>query len=197
MPLLMFQRRTLRAAARAIGPRPPLAPLGLDEHVCADIERQLKAFPTWYRVGFRLGLMFLELGGPLGGWGLLPFSLLSRERAGERVMALLHSRLAPVRLFAQGLKVLVCLSAYGHEEVEASLGAPRRAWRRDRAELRDALISLSEPRRAQEAQGEALSPPEPLADPAWLEEGRYLSFGERPHQPSAPLSSSEGGDHER
>ena len=59
-PLSALNAVTLRAAARAIGPSERLAPPGLDEHVLREIEAQLAAFPRWHRLGFRVGLMFLE-----------------------------------------------------------------------------------------------------------------------------------------
>ena len=128
-PLSALNALTLSAAARAIGPSERLAPPGLDEHVLREIEAQLAAFPRWHRLGFRAGLLFLELGAPLGAWGVLPFSTLSRARAGARFERMMHSSLPPVRLFCHSLKMLVCLSAYGHPEVEERFGFPRRAWR--------------------------------------------------------------------
>jgi len=164
-PIKWLNAMTLRSAARAIGPSEAQE---LDGHVCAELEAQLSRFPVWHRVGFRLGLLFLELGAPLGAWGLTPFSLLSRERAGRRFERLMHSALPPVRLFSHSLKMLVCLSVYGHPEVEARFGAPRRAWRESRVALRDALVSISDPQRAPS--------PARLSDQVKLAEADYLSF---------------------
>lgn len=164
-PLVTFNAVTLKAAARAIGPSGP--PEGLDEHVLEELEAQLRAFPFWHRLGFRVGLVFLELGAPLGAWGLRPFSLLSRSKAGERFEAMMHSHAPGVRLFCHSLKVLVCLSVYGHPEVEARFGAPRRAWRASRVALHDALVMISEPKGYP-------APPERSAHPQWLSEEAYL-----------------------
>ena len=133
--------RTLRATVRAVGPRPPLAPAGIEEHALADIERQLRRFPLWHRVGIIAGLAFIEWGGPLGAWGLVPFSLLSAEGAAARYEALMHSAFPPARLLTHSLKALICLSVYGHARVEEGLGFERRRWRRQRLATREALTA--------------------------------------------------------
>ena len=103
----------------------------------------MRQFPRLHRFGFCLGLYFIELGAFVGGWGLVPFSLLKRKRATKRLYRMLHSRLTPVRLLVNGLRVLVCLSAYGHTEVERWFGFERRAWRKQRVATRQALIAHS------------------------------------------------------
>lgn len=166
-PLCALNAMTLRSAARAIGPSDKLAPVGLDEHVVRELELQLGAFPRWHRLGFRVGLVFLELGAALGGWGVLPFSALSRARAGARLELMMHSALPPVRLFCHSLKMLICLSAYGHPEVEARLGFPRRRWREGRVKLHDQLVAISE------ARGWPATPAR-SADQSVIEEADYL-----------------------
>jgi hypothetical protein len=145
--------RTLRAAVRAVGPRPPLAPIGIEEHALADIERQMRRFPLWHRLGIVAGLAFIEWGGPIGGWGLSPFSLLSPSAAAARYEALMHSAFPPARLLTHSLKALICLSVYGHARVEEGLGFERRRWRRQRLATREALTAHLSAR--------ALTAPEP------------------------------------
>ena len=159
--------RTLRFATRAIAPVEPRIE-HLDTIVLQSIELQLRCFPFWHRFGFLCGLHFLELGGPLGGWGVAPFSLLSRARAQRRFQRLMTSRFVPVRLFCHGLKVLVCLSVYGHSDVESYYGFPRRAWRKNRARFRETLL----------AQARASTPKTPTAllETEWIEESSYLSW---------------------
>jgi len=167
-PITALNRVTLRSAAIAIGPSDELAPPKLEEHVARELELQILAFPLWHRVGFRIGLVFLELGAALGAWGVLPFSWLSRAQAGARFEAMMHSALPPVRLFCHSLKMLVCLSAYGHPEVEERLGFPRRRWRESRVALHDKLVTISD------ARGRAPVPAR-SADVRWISEQAYLS----------------------
>lgn len=166
-PIYLLNRMTIKAAARAIGPQEKENILHLDDYVFKELEAQLAAFPHWHRIGFRLGLLFLEFGAILGAWGVRPFSLLNRIQAGLRFQNMLHSRFPPIRLFCHSLKMLVCLSAYGHPEIEAQFGFPRREWRQNRVLLHDHLVQISE------AQG---YPSVPLrsADPQSLSEQDYL-----------------------
>ena len=177
-----FTARTLRAAAKAISPSEPKIPQ-LDQYVIEQIEQQLKVFSFWHRFGFLLGLTFLEWGGPIGAWGVLPFSLLSREKATQRLEAMMHSRLSGVRLFAHGLKVLVCLSVYGHAEVEAHFGFNRRHWRKNRLAFRDALVSYSDQRP---------TPPTPtsLAESQWISTEEYLAWDALDQLKSSPFEPS-------
>ena len=142
----MLNRRTLLAVSRAIGPI-EVGVEALDIYVLEQIESQVRQFPRLHRLGFCLGLYFIELGGFIGGWGLLPFSLLKRDRATKRLYRLLHSRLTPIRLLANGLRVLVCLSAYGHTEVERWFGFERRAWRKQRIATRQVLMDRISPQK--------------------------------------------------
>lgn len=138
-----LNRRTLLSISHAIAP----SEIGidtLDDHVVKQIESQVRCFPTFHRLGFCLGLVFIEWGGWLGGWGLIPFSWLPRERATRRLYRLLHSRFTPARLLANGLRVLVCLSAYGHSEVEQWFGFERRAWRDQRIKTRNRLLKTEQ-----------------------------------------------------
>jgi hypothetical protein len=135
-----LNRRTLLSVSRAIGPV-EIGIEALDDFVVKQIESQIRCFPRLHRVGFCVGLVFIELGGWIGGWGIVPFSWLKRDRATRRLYRLLHSRFTPVRLLANGLRVLVCLSAYGHSEVEQWYGFERRAWRDQRLKTRDALLA--------------------------------------------------------
>jgi hypothetical protein len=135
----VLNRRTLLAISRAIAPI-EVGVEALDVYILEQIEAQMRQFPRLHRLGFCLGLYFIELGGFIGGWGLLPFSLLKRDRATNRLYRLLHSRLTPIRLLVNGLRVLVCLSAYGHTEVERWFGFERRAWRKQRIATRQVLM---------------------------------------------------------
>ena len=135
-----LSRRTLLSMSRAIAPI-EIGVKHLDEEVVHHIEHQLRRFPVLHRVGFIMGLFFVEWAAPLGGWGVTPLSLLSRERATRRLYKLLHSRFTPVRLFVNGARVLICLAAYGDPRVEAYFGFHRRAWRSQRIKTRRALLN--------------------------------------------------------
>ncbi len=135
-----FSRRTLSAVVRAIAPI-EIGVQGLDVYVVNQIESQVRCFPRLHRLGFLIGLSFLEWGPWAGGWGFLPFSLLKRDKATQRLYKLLESRFTPVSLLVNGLRVLVCLSAYGHSEVEQWFGFERRRWRAQRIKTRQRLIS--------------------------------------------------------
>lgn len=132
-------RRTLLSITRAIAPV-EIGVEALDQHVVSHIEQQIRCFPSLHRFGFILGLTFIEWGGIIGLWGLVPFSFLSREQATKRLYQLLHSRFTPARHLSNGIRVLVCLSAYGHAEVEQWFGFERRQWRKQRIQTRKLLL---------------------------------------------------------
>ena len=98
----------------------------------------------------------------------------------------MHSHAPGVRLFCHSLKVLVCLSVYGHHEVEARFGAPRRAWRASRVALHDALVAISEPR-GYPATPERSANPQWLSEEAYLDEDAHLKLTLKPQAP--PLKS--------
>ena len=150
-------RLTLMSISRAIAPI-EIGVGALDVHVLEQIETQVRQFPRLHRFGFCLGLYFIEFGACLGGWGLLPFSLLKRKRATKRLYRLLHSRITPVRLLVNGLRVLVCLSAYGHTEVERWFGFERRAWRTQRIATRQALLKQLHHSQVQDSLAPVLEP---------------------------------------
>ena len=136
-----FTRRTLRSVVRAIGP----VEIGIEnfeESVIDQLEAQLRRFPSLHRFGLVLGLAFVEWCAPLGAWGILPFSLLSRDQATKRLYLLLESRFKPVSHLVNGLRVLVCLSAYGRTDVEQWFGFERRRWRAQRIRTRARLLSV-------------------------------------------------------
>ena len=135
-----LSRRTLLSMSRAIAPV-ELGVKNLDEEIVNHIEHQLRRFPRIHRFGFLLGLQFVEWCAPLGGWGVIPLSFLSREQATRRLYKLLHSQCTPVRLLLNGLRVLICLSAYGNAEVEEYFGVERRRWRSQRIKTRQALLA--------------------------------------------------------
>ena len=180
--------RTLRAAVRAVGPSAPLAPTGVEEHALADIERQLRRFPLWHRLGLIAGLAFLEWGGPLGAWGLTPFSLLRPARAAERYEALMHSSFPPARLLTHSLKALICLSVYGHARVEEGLGFERRRWRRQRLATRE-LLAAEAARRPRPPTPAQLTPLEILSGAAYISwEAHELLAHDPASAPPSPLS---------
>ena len=135
-----LSRRTLLSMSRAIAPI-EIGVKHLDEEIVNHIECQLRRFPSAHRLGFLMGLQFIEWAAPLGGWGLVPLSFLSRERATQRLYKLLHSHFTPVRLFMNGARVLICLSAYGNAQVEEHFGFKRRQWRSQRIKTRQALLA--------------------------------------------------------
>ena len=137
-----LSRRTLRSVVRAIGPL-EIGIEDLEENVIDQLEAQLRRFPRLHRFGFLIGLTFLEWGAPLGLWGLRPFSLLSREAATQRLYRLLKSRFKPISHLVNGLRVLVCLSAYGRTDVEQWFGFERRRWRTQRVQTRAQLLRVS------------------------------------------------------
>jgi hypothetical protein len=140
-----FSRRTLRAVIHGIAPM-DLGVKHLDFYVLTQIEQQIRYFPFWHRFGFILGLQFLEWGALLGGWGFMPLSLLTRQQVTLRLEGMIHSRWPPIRLLIQGLKILICLSAYGHKQVELKIGFNRRSWRDQRIRVQHTLLSHSQNR---------------------------------------------------
>lgn len=178
-----FSRRTLRSLSRAIAPV-ELGIRGLEERVLNDIERQLRHFPRLHRWGFIVGLCFVEWGAPLGGWGLLPLSLLKRDQATARLYKLLHSRVTPVRLFANGARVLVSLSAYGHPKVEEHFSFERLRWRAQRRATREALLERDQLSLTihDEVIGAQHLPPTPETLYTPLDEGQVPLLGWNAHQ---------------
>jgi hypothetical protein len=109
-----------------------------------SIETQLRHFPWEHRLSFIFGLYFLEFGGFLGAWGILPFSLLKPKQAERRLKALFDSDFILSRLLIKGIKVLVCLSAFSHPDLEKHLGMERRKWRENRVAKRNQLVVITD-----------------------------------------------------
>lgn len=189
-----LSRRTLRALSRAIGPA-ELKIKGLDEHVIHHLEMQLRHFPWPQRYGLIIGMQFIEWAGPLGGWGLLPYSMLTREQATKRLYRLLESRLTPVRLLVNGLRVLICLAAYSHAQVEKEFGFDRRAWRAQRVHARNALLSRDHLREGQAFTqplvGNLPPLPAPLYTPDDEQEHTLLAWDTHEHWNRVALSAFE------
>ncbi|MEE2644962.1 MAG: hypothetical protein VYD19_08520 [Myxococcota bacterium] len=182
----------LIALSRAIGPRWEGAPPHLAVESAERVAVQLSAFPPIQRFAFQIGLLFLEWGAPIGGWGLRPLSWLSAEEAERRLERMAASRLAPIRLLLMGCKVLVSLHSYSDPRVEARLGFQRQRWRTGRLAFRNQLLvegdRNSEPEPAQ---------PEPLLDalPHRIGPMDYLSWdAEQLLKAAAALDGDDSSD---
>jgi hypothetical protein len=183
-----FLKKTVLACIQAIGPR-DLNIKGLDHHVLQTLEHQLKCFPFWHRVGFLLGLSFLEWGMILGGWGFIPLRFLSPDQAQNRIMILSKSTLHPLRFFIHGLKVLICLAAYTHPKVEEHFGFERRRWRANRIQFHDQLEWSTYPQNHVHLPS---YPPTPtaLASKEVIDPDQYLAWDAQSLLPvSTPLES--------
>ena len=186
-----FSRRTLLTVIRGIAPM-ELGIKHLEHYVLTHIEQQIRYFPFWHRVGLVIGLQFLEWGAILGGWGLIPLSWISTTDVSHRLHHMAHSKWPPIRLLIQGLKVLICLSAYGHPHVEKALGFTRRTWREKRILVQKNLLqqtlsqvssvkeSQQDPSQQDPSQQVAVlqldypTPPQALAHSDWLSADQYL-----------------------
>lgn len=144
-------RRALVALIEAIGPQDPVAAASAGR-VADRIANLIGHFPGRLRRGIVIGIWFLEWGAPLMGWGLRPLSALSPEARARRLKKILRSRLRPVRLLFNSIKVMICLGVYSEPSVEALMGVDRRSWRAARRAFRDRLLA---------AQAEADWPPTP------------------------------------
>ena len=135
-----------------------------------QLEIQLRAFTPYHRWGIVIGLLFIEVGGIIGAWGLLPFSTLSRKAAIHRFEKLSRSRIPPVRLLCHALKVLICLAVYSHPKIERQFASPRRQWIQNRRLFRNELLTINS------------TPPLPEARTSDKQAQTYLRF----HDQSEP-----------
>lgn len=136
-------RRTARTLVDAMVPRWADFDREITDEVLDEVEALIREMPVFNQVGLSLMLAGLEFaGGPLALDGLRPLSTLDRARAVERIERLADHPLPQVRMLPMLLGTLISFSAYSREDVEAFLGLPRRAWRRDRRRLRERLVQL-------------------------------------------------------
>ena len=139
--LTWLTRKTLESIVCVIAPNDKnLSQLAGD--ITDQLEIQLRAFTPYHRWGIVFGLLFIEVGGIIGAWGFLPFSILSRKAAIYRFEKLSHSRLPPVRLLCHALKVLICLAVYSHPTIERQFASPRRQWIKNRRAFRKELLDI-------------------------------------------------------
>jgi hypothetical protein len=107
------------------------------------------------RVGFPLGLLLIEFGAPLFGFGLTRFRSMKRARA-ISYLERIGRGAEPFRMLFDGLRVLVLLSFYQQPEIMAALDvswAPRaEELIARRAKLMNMEPALANPRNAGDAQ---------------------------------------------
>lgn len=168
-------RRTARTLVAAMVPRWDDFERDITEEVLDEVEGLIRQMPLFNQVGLSLMLTGLEFaGGPLALDGVRPLSSLDHARAVERIERLADHPIPQVRMLPMLLGTLISFSAYSREDVEAHLGLQRRAWRRDRRKLREALVQIDAGKRAA---GEAAPPtPTPLGGEPLVTPETYLLF---------------------
>lgn len=123
--------RILRAVVAAIRPRGHGFDQPIEEDVLAEIDRTVPFLPRPLQIGFPLGLRLLEWGPVVFTGRPVRMSRMSGDEARRYFESWLHSRIAPRRTLALGLRTLVYLAFYQHPRVLAVMEV---AWDRRIAE---------------------------------------------------------------
>jgi hypothetical protein len=170
-----YRRRILGAVIKVMQPTWPEYKPDLIDDTMDGVECLVRGYPPLIRFGVVLMLFFVEFGGLITLTGVLPFSMLSQERATRRMESWVDHRFALVRNVPKFLKILICFNIYCRPEIEEFLGAPRRRWRANRQQFREHLIQLD---------GDAPPPaiPEALGSEPEVPAERYLDFSENDQQ---------------
>ena len=163
----------MRSVIEVVQPNWPERQGDLVEDTLDGVECLVRGYPPMIRFGVVLMLFFVELGGIVTLTGVLPFSLLSKQRATRRLERWVDHPLALVRNIPKFLKILICFNIYCRPDVEEFLGAPRRPWRGNRQVFRQRLIQLDSGREAPDI-------PEALGSEPEISPERYLDFPENP-----------------
>jgi hypothetical protein len=174
-------RRIARAVVDAMVPRWPDFEHDITDEVLSRVERLIEGQPAAVQSICVAGLWFFEVASfafdPRFA-SIRPLTAVDRETCERRLTGISHHPVAAIRKTILLYQTFVNLCAYDLPIVEAYLGAERRAWRKDRARLRESLVQLDE--------GRALPPvPLPLADPKHLSPAEYLTPGVEPKRINA------------
>ncbi len=182
-----YTRRIARSVVDAMVPRWPEFDVDMTEDVLSQVEDTIRGYPIGIQLGVLAMLYGVEFGGPVTLSGVRPFSWLSREEAEERLAKVADHKIPQVRLMPMLLKLMVGFAAYSRPDVEEFLGAPRRAWRRDRQAFREDLVRIDdlEP-------SPSPSVPSPLGGDPLATPETYLEFTER-RESAAPEVSARIG----
>lgn len=179
-----YTRRVARAVIDAMVPRWPDFERELTDEVLDSIETLARSFPTFNQVGVLAMFYLLEFGsGPLTLDGIRPLSRVARERAIERLERMGDHPIPLLRQPSVLLSTLIGFAAYSRPDVEAFMGVPRRAWRRDRRAFRDLLVQI-DAGRADPA------PPNPLGGAPLATAETYLLFA---HERAARAGAAQAG----
>lgn len=173
-------RLIARAVVDAMVPRWPDFEHDITDEVLSRVERLVEGQPAAVQSLCVAGLWFFELGSfafdPRRA-SIRPLTAVDRETCERRLTGIAHHPVANIRKSILLYQTFVNLCAYDLPVVESYLGAERRAWREDRARLRESLVQLDE--------GRALPPvPLPLADPKLINPSEYLTPGVEPKRPA-------------
>ena len=107
----------LRAVIAAIRPRGHGFDQPIEEEVLLEIDRSLPFFPRSMQRMFPLGLHVLEWSPLLFTGNATRLTRMGREEAERYFEGWLHSRLAPRRMLALGVRALVYLAFFQHPTV--------------------------------------------------------------------------------
>ena len=144
-------------------------PASLVDDVVGRLEQLLRVSARETQHAFKFGLFFMEYLTPLFclSWGR--FSKLPVARARRRFEGLSHHPIGVLVLLAKLIKSLIQIALYSDARVERYFGNQRRAWRSNRFEYRNKLVTLSEARPRPPT-------PEPLVDSAEGDPDTYLQW---------------------
>jgi len=139
-----YTRRIARAVVDAMVPRWPELDVDMTDDVLAQVEDTIRGYPIGIQMGVLAMLYGVEFGGPITMSGVKPFSWLTREEAEARLAKVGDHKVPQVRMMPMLLKLMVGFAAYSRPDVEEFLGAPRRAWRKDRQNFREDLVRIDD-----------------------------------------------------
>jgi hypothetical protein len=121
-------RRLLESLVAVVCP-PRAAELGLAQAIVSRMEESMQALPPHLRAGLLAGLTTYEAGALADPRHRgRPASALPADKAARYFDRWWHSRLAPQRELAKGVKGLLCFACYETPEMQASIGYTPDTW---------------------------------------------------------------------
>lgn len=119
-PIARAATDTLARVIGVLRPREGIYDVDVDDRVLVTMLRFVPYMASPVRIAFPFGLLFVEYGAPLFGYGLARFRSMDRARAAAYLERIGRGA-EPFRLLFEGLRVLVLVAFYQQPEIMAAL----------------------------------------------------------------------------
>lgn len=150
-PLVRSVTRTLARVVTVLRPHEGIYDVDVDDRVLAMMLRFVPYMTGPVRIGFPFGLLLVEYGAPLFGYGFVRFRSMDRARAAAYLQRIGRGA-EPFRLLFDGLRVLVLVTFYQQPEIMAALDVDWASQAKEltarRAKLMAMEPALANPRNA-------------------------------------------------